>query len=1536
MQSPQIEGFRLSPQQRYVHKLQGEGHDSPYGVQGAILITGNLNVESLGAALQGVVDRYEILRTAFQVLPGMSVPLQVIVEDCKATLSNRDLTHLSSQDQESEIESFFDKLKRQTPQVEENSVTFAHLFKLSSERHILFIYLSALVADGITLKQIVGEILDLYAGASAAADDAEIMQYADIAEWQNELLEEEEYSLGKEYWQNQLAVCSQLVDLEILGKKISQQQAFQIDLLAAKVDGRTVENLKALSRQSNVEISTLLLACWQVLLWRLAGRQELAINVVSDGRSYAELGQVPGPLSRSLPLPIYLEGDLPFEQIIHNVSDLVGDAYKWQDYFTWEKAISEDGHVLSPFCFEFEEWPEAFGKNGISFALHNRYVCRERLQLGLFCLQTGDALSVEFYYDGNLYKTEEIKELSEWFLRLLGDLVDSPDAAVGQLSFLSSEQQTRILKEFNQTQVQYPPVAGVHQWFEQQVDKVPDAVAVVSEDHQLTYAELNVRANRLAHYLRRLGIGNESLVGIYLERSLEVIVGLLAVLKAGGAYIPLDPALPREGLMFRLGDAKASALLTQEHLATDLSELGASIVCVDSQWDIIAQESQANPNNEITPENLAYVLFTSGSTGKPKGVAVEHRQLLNYTNAIAENLNLTTCKSFATVSTFAADLGNTAVFSALLSGGCLHIISAERASNPETLADYFGRYPIDCLKIVPSHLAALLTSSRPRQILPQQRLVLGGEACSWQLIEQIYGYEPSCEIFNHYGPTETTVGVLTYAVDSAALQTRHSQQATVPVGRPIANTQIYLLDADRQPVPIGVAGEIYIGGAGVARGYFNQPELTAERFIANPFGQTLEETPALSPILYRTGDLARYRADGTVEFLGRADHQVKIRGYRIEPGEIENAIRQYPAIRETVVLAREAQSGNKRLVAYVVPEKQSNLVVSELRDFLKQKLADYMLPAAFVSLKALPLTPNGKLDRRALPAPELVQQERQTAFVAPGTEAEKTLADIWAKTLGIEKIGVHDNFFELGGDSILSIQIVARANQAGLKLTPKQVFENQTIVELAAVANTQQIVQAEQGPVLGPVTLTPIQHWFFEQCLPESHHWNQSLLLEVRQPLDFKQLEQAVQKLLKHHDALRLRFVEQDGRWQQHCVESDGIAPLTQIDLSSVAEADQTSAISAAAAKLQASLNLESGPLLRVAYFDLGADKSSRLLFIIHHLVVDGVSWRILLEDLQIAHQQLSQGAVVQLSPKTTSFKFWAEQLANYAQSDWQQQELDYWLRFSSQQVVPLPVDFLDNDNSVAKSHTVSVTLDEAETSALLQDVPAAYRTQINDVLLTALVQSFARWTGERCLLVDLEGHGREEELFENVDVSRTVGWFTSIFPVLLDLRMVPETSLGDALKTIKEQLRSVPNRGIGYGILRYLSERTDWQPSSSEVRFNYLGQTDQVLPSSSMFAPAQEPIGPGRSTKGERSYRLDINSVIAGGRLQVDWTYSEAIHQRATVEMLASGFIEMLRSLISHCQSSEAGGYTPSDFSEANLNQQELDQFLTKLKGKL
>lgn len=1528
MQNSIFEGFRLSPQQKYLWLLQKAETKQPYRVQCAILIEGNLNTVILKTALENVVNRHEILRTTFNCLPGMDIPVQVISDCSIAWLPEQDFSSGDREQQEVKLEAFFNEMLKLPFDFEKGPLLRLSLLNLSPCKYLLFISLPAMIADTISVKNLVHEISRSYAACLHGDElDKEPLQYADIAEWQNELVEEEETEIGREYWRKQ--EISTVLNLKLLWENQPDAESeFQPKFFSLPLNPDWIAKIEAQAQGKDADdfVCTFLLACWQILLWRHTEQSDVAIATACDGRKYEELQPALGLFAKYLPLHSRLQEKCLVSEIFEQVDESLREIYKWQDSFNAIQFFGANDKTISssffPFCFDFQAVPTCDSAANVTFSIYKQYACIERFKLKLSCIQKEDSLRVEFHYDANLFSTEDIKRLAGQFQTLLQSVLTKPDVFIGELEILSECERQQLLG-FNDTQSRYPQDKCIHHLFEEQAKSTPDSIAVTFEDQQLTYGLLNARANQLAHYLQKLGVGTEVLVGLCVERSLEMIVGILGILKAGGAYVPLDPAYPQERLAFMLQDTQTPVLLTQQRLVEGLPEHGANIICLDTEWETIAQQSQENPEAAIASKNLVYVIYTSGSIGKPKGVQITHQNLVHSTHARITYYQEHVSR-FLLLSSFAFDSSVAGIFWTLCSGGTLFLPQAGGEQDIPQLIELFAKNHISHLLSLPSLYDLLLEQAKLEQLVSLRTVIVAGEVCPIELVLRHFELLPETSLFNEYGPTEGTVWSSVYNCRSPEVRTK------VSIGCPIANTQIYLLDSQLHPVPLGVPGELYISGDGLARGYLNRPQLTAEKFIPNPFSD------ASGARLYKTGDLARYLADGNIEFLGRIDHQVKIRGFRIELGEIEAVLSQHPGVRSLAVIAREDEPGHKRLVAYIVPNEQlinpksalpggslvtsQNQNLSDLRGFLQQKLPAYMVPSTFVQLKALPRLPNGKVNIKALPAPEIVRAELSRTFVAPQTPVEKVLAEIWTQVLRVERVGIHDNFFELGGDSILSIQIVAKANQAGLQLTPKQLFDRQTIAELAAVAGTTRTIQIEQGLVTGHVPLTPIQHWFFEQNQPNPHHWNQAILLEV-QPIDLKLLEQVVQNLLHHHDALRLRFVPKESGWQQTNASLDQVVPVTRLDLSALPPNEQESAFEAAVAQLQASLNLSEGPIVRVALFDLGANKPSRLLLVIHHLAIDGVSWRIILADFQTSYEQLSRGEVIQLPPKTTSFQQWAIRVSEYAQSAALQRELDYWCAEPRRQVAHLPTDFPRSDNTEASARTISVTLSVAETQALLQKVPAAYQTQINDVLLTALVQVFEQWTGSNTLLIDLEGHGREE-IFDNVDLSRTVGWFTSHFPVLL---LGEASQLGNALKAVKEQLRCIPNRGIGYGILRYLSSelaiRSKLQAlPQAEVSFNYLGQSDQVFSESSLFAPAQESSGLTRSLQGKRSYLLEVTGIIAAGQLRVNWTYSEAIHRSRTVEHLAESFIKVLRSLIAHCQLS-TGSYTPSAELLAKLN---------------
>jgi non-ribosomal peptide synthase protein (TIGR01720 family) len=823
------------------------------------------------------------------------------------------------------------------------------------------------------------------------------------------------------------------------------------------------------------------------------------------------------------------------------------------------------------------------------------------------------------------------------------------------------------------------------------------------------------------------------------------------------------------------------------------------------------------------------------------------------------------------------------------------------------------------------HLLVSEITQENLQLPPSLRLViLGGERVLPERVkmwQEYVGQYP--QLVNSYGPTESTVVSTLHYLEEIPVN-----QPEIPIGKPIDNVEVYILDQYLQLMPIGVPGELHIGGLGIARGYLNRPELTVEKFIDNPF--------KAGEKLYKTGDLVRYKFNGNLEFLGRIDSQVKIRGFRIELTEIEAVLNQYPAIKQSVVIAREDNPGIKRLVAYIVGNKNQNKI-EEIRYYLKQKLPPYMVPSAFVFLEEIPITTNGKVDHRALPIPEMTSS-LASEFTAPKTPIEERLTAIWAEVLRLEKVSIHDNFFELGGDSIISIQMISKANQMGLKLSPKQLFQYQTIAELATVVGTDKQIKANQELVTGTIPLTPIQHWLFEQDLPDVNYFNQSALMEVPSTVNPELLKQVIQALLNHHDALRLRYIQENESLTQVNDPAKDLVPLTVVDLSQLSPNAQKTAIIAQDEETQKILNLTTGEIVKVVLFNLGKEQPSQLLIVIHHLAIDGISWRILLEDLATAYQQISQGQEIKLPLKTTSFQDWSNQLVIYSQSEKLQQERNYWLSQLTEEIASLPIDYpwTQESNQLSSAKAFQLFLNEEETRSLLQDVPGVYNTQINDVLLTALLESFSQWTGEKSLIVDLEGHGRED-LFEVIDLSRTVGWFTTLFPVRLEGSQTGQ--LPETLKSVKEQLRRLPNRGIGYGVLKYLSKNGEINQqfenlTKAQVSFNYLGQFDQVLSASGVLGEVKE-WKTERSLVGDRSHLLEISGLIRSQKLEMQFVYSEKVHQRDTIERLANGFMGALKSLIIHCQSSQDKGYTPSDFSAAQVSQEQLDKFLSKINQK-
>jgi len=1320
------------------------------------------------------------------------------------------------------------------------------------------------------------------------------------------------------------------------------------------LDQALFQQLRNFSAEQSCSLAVVLLAAYNIVLHRYTGEEDILVgSVASDcirwsGTKHGEY------FTNVLALRTNLAGNPDFQTVLSRTATTVTTARRHRDY------------PFAKVCESLRTSPAAQ-----SPSIHNMFVLcsadaddtemslqEEKLadlegytnscDLALVAVACAENFSLSCHYDAELFEPATIARLLGHYQSVLSAAVSHPEMATSVLPLLTDAERHQLVVDWNATQTTYPPDQCVHQLFEAQVARTPDAIAVVYENQQLTYSELNTRANQLAHYLRSLGVGPEVLVGLCVERSLELVIGLLAVLKAGGAYLPLDPRYPAERLRFMLDDAQVKIVLTQGQLLKDAGGKSENIISSGlfnhSQIKTIfiedtAEWASTGTTFEVTnlrvntaPDNVAYVIYTSGSTGKPKGTLVSHYNVVRLFQSTAALFGFNADDTWTLFHSYAFDFSVWEIWGALLYGGKVVVVPYDVSRSPEEFAALIVAQNVTVLNQTPSafrqlmpHLIAEVTPER----LPLRSVIFGGEALELQSLQpwfDRYG-DQQPRMINMYGITETTVHV-TYR---QVLQADLSSGVGSVIGTPIPDLRAYLLDPHQQLVPIGIPGELYVGGAGVARGYLNRPELTAARFIADPFG----DTPGAR--LYRSGDLARRRASGELEYLGRIDHQVKIRGFRIELGEIDAVLSQHPAVQQSIVVLREDSPGDKRLAAYIVAVAGQKVAQSDLQMFLRTRLPDYMVPSVVVFLDALPLNANGKIDRKALPAPDHTRPELKEGFVAPRTPAEETLSRIWSAVLGVKQVGIHDNFFELGGDSILSIQVIARARQVALRFSLRDLFKNPTISELAALCSELPLAQEEQGQVVGSVPLTPIQSWFLEQNLADLNHWNQSFLFETAVDIDVATLEESLRHVVQHHDALRLRFRKDGAGWQQSHAGAVGNLTILRQDLSALPAAEHGQALITAATALQASLNIAEGPIMRAAHFSLGAGRPGRLLLILHHLVVDGVSWRILMEDLESAYVALRDRKTVVLPAKTTAFQTWALRLKEYAQQPALREEFAYWRQLPAPCVTQIPVDVPPRGaNSEDSAQTVTVTLSREETRALLQQVPAVYHTQINDVLLTALGRSLGSWIGGESLLVDLEGHGRED-IGDNSDTSRTVGWFTTIFPVRLDLRQT--VSMEAALGHVKEQLRQIPHRGLGYGALRYLCNDVAVRDAlhahpQAAVAFNYLGQFDQVLADSSLFRFAKESCGPWHSPANTRKHLIEVLSLVSDGRLEVRWTYSQNLHQRKTIGDLADKFVAVLRSFITQSQTSDSERYATSDFPLVLLDQATLSRVLREYNG--
>ncbi|MGB3292551.1 MAG: amino acid adenylation domain-containing protein [Phormidesmis sp.] len=1369
-----IQGFRLSAQQAHLWPLQQNG--AAYRAHCAIALEGVLNDEILEQALNQIIACHQILRTTFVQPAGIRLPVQAISETEKCQWQRIDVSGQSPDQQATHIQSLFRPAPAAEAEGEEAPPLQVTLLRQSAYRHLLRITLPSLCADAWTLNNLVTELSKAYAELlldsqshlnDRSLDEAEVIQYAQFAEWQYSLLEEAAPpSLVPSH-------PSVFADLKLPGEQdIAAGAEFTPDVLTVTIPSEQVAKLDAIAPLSST-VPVWLLACWQTLLWRLTSSPTLVVDYLLDGRPYEELHNAIGLFAQALPVTGQFQSNLSFQTVLANLTAAVADLSTQLDPFLYSVMLNgesaqlseQDAQPSSEIGFEYAVRPPKAMAGGVSFSIQQQSVYLTPYKVKLVAIRTAEALAIEFHYDTQAFEKADIQRLAGQLCTLLGSTLAQPQTAIDQLAILTPSERQQLLVEFNQTQQDYPSDRCFHTLFEQQVVKTPDAPAVVFGDQSLTYRDLDTRANQLAHQLQTLGVGPDSLVGICLAPGLEMMVGLLGILKAGGAYVPLDPAYPPSRLKFMLEDAQVAVLLTQQtlqqSLVSQLVDPATQVLCLDTASPQLGRLPQTSPASTVTSEHLAYVIYTSGSTGQPKGTLIPHRGLVNYLSWCIDAYAVAGGCGSPVHSSIGFDATLTSLFSPLLVGQPVMMLAndGERATQEiEALRDALSAHNnFSLVKITPAHLDALSQLLPPETAQGCSRaLVIGGEALLGQHLTFWRKHAPRTRLINEYGPTETVVGCCVYEVPL-----EDTLAGEIPIGRPIANTQLYVLDQHGQPVPIGVSGELYIGGAGVARGYLNRPQLTAERFIANPFGRGR---------LYKTGDLARYRPDGTLEYLGRLDHQVKVRGFRIELGEIEACLSGHPAVRSARVIVRPDAQGYTSLAAYIVPEQLAP-TPGDLHRFLAATLPDYMVPTAFVMLTALPLTANGKVDRAALPAPDAVSHGRDSQ-VAPRTPTETVLVSIWQDLLGRE-VGIYDNFFEVGGHSLLATQVISRLRTAfAVELPLGQLFERPTV---ASLSEAIEAARQEDAPLPlpaivprpqaddRPLSFTQQRLWFLDQLEQGKTAYNVSAAVRFDGQLDRQALSQAIAEIVNRHETLRTHFQLQAGTVVAAVSPASSVT-LEAVDLQGLSEAEQAMAVQQRAEQShQTAFDLATGPLLRLSLLQL-KDTRQVLLLTMHHIISDGWSMEIMLREVAALYTAFSQGQpspLPALPVQYADFAHWQQLTGPLLET-----QLNYWRQqlTDAPPVLDLPTDRPRPALQTFHGQTERFQLDSNLTQALKQ-LSQQTDTTLFMTLLAAFASLLSRYSTQEDILIGSPIANRHRQ-----EIEPLIGCFLNTLVLRTDL----------------------------------------------------------------------------------------------------------------------------------------------------------------------
>ncbi|MEL7001783.1 MAG: amino acid adenylation domain-containing protein, partial [Bacteroidota bacterium] len=1511
-QAEEAESYPLSAAQRRLYFLhQFEPDSLAYNMPSIVELEGNLDIDRLHNAFVKLIKRHDLLRTYFSEENG--TPVQKISVDAFFEIRSIDVNNTTTcQELVTEFIRPFDLSNEPGFEV--------GLIMINPFHHMLLVNMHHIITDGVSHNVLISEFMTLYNDDSL--QDLRL-QYKDYAVWQNDE-SNNDFGQQKDFWIKEYQERPEHLDLpyDFPRPAVVDNKGKNIKF---EIDEADTSELKALADQEGTTLFMVVFAMFNVLISKLGNQNDLIIGVPTAGRHHSDVEDMIGMFVNTLPIRNDVNSSQTFKDLLLSITSKTlkcfdNEAYQYEDLIDELKiARNTSRNPLFDVLFTYENYEnKTLNIPGLKVTPQAPELGVAQFDIDLGVIEADDKLCFNLAYFTSLFKEETIQRFVAYFQHIKRTILDEPTILISELEILPAKEKDQLLIDFNNTTVAYPKNDSFVDLFESMVDQYPDKIAVIHNNHQLTYFELNGYANRIAHYLESRGIIKGQLVPLLLNRSIDLLAWMIGIQKAGGAFVAIDVRNPKTRILKILNDCSPFLVpIDLQHLNLltneELISFRSVVLCDEQDVEEHFREFQStNIDSKVIVDDLAYIVYTSGSTGQPKGVMIHHGGLINHLRGLSDKLELDQNDTFAQTAECSFDVYVLQFLLTLIKGGSTRIIDREQVLDIDSLAQIVNNEAITIMELVPSLIRPLLQSDIDLDRTSNQLrwLITTGEPISYELVQDWYNRYPTKPLVNAYGPAEVSDDVTLYIIPNACSDIQNK----VPVGKPLANLKVYVLNTDLDLCPIGVTGELYISGIGVGQGYWNDKEKTAEKFIENPFVSALSSTN--HDVLYKTGDIGYWTPDGNIVVVGRVDNMVKIRGARIEIGEIEEALGAHEEIMECAVVVK-GEEGQEYLVGYYQSENEiANL---DLKQHLSVRLPDYMIPPSYMHLEEMPRTLNGKLDRNALSDQDVTLDE---LYIPAFTNEQKLLVKIWSDVLGVKQLGITHNFFQVGGDSIKSIQISSRMRAEGYNLTVKDIFTYQTIEELS-----QHLVrltnQCDQSTITGGIPLSPIQKRYFEDVKVARHHYNQSMMLHFKNGISVEMVSAIFEKIQLHHDALRVVFKETDGQFIQENNGIDMSVSVYEEDLSGQIEFDAK--LLQCCNALQRSINIEEGPLVKLGLFH--NSDGSRLLIVIHHLVVDGVSWRIILEDIATLYDQAQNYDPLTLPLKTDSFQKWSRQLSNYIDTDDFEKGKQYWNRLAQMNTPMIPMDNEEGESSVRNTKQRSFKLDAQYTDRLLKDIHKPFNTNVNDILVTALMLSINDQYGFNEIKVDLEGHGRNT-LGESIDITRTVGWFTSIFPVLLSC---DSDDLIKTIKSVKEAIHNVPNDGFDHLVNNYLNDNATKEKRSGIV-FNYLGQFDNSLNNDEVKLsshPRGMEIAPNQSVE----YPLDISAAVYNGQLELAIDYCNTQFNDSTIQSLLDAFHQELIEVIAFCSDFKDMVLTPSDLTFRGLTIDELDHLQSSYK---